>query len=276
MTTPNKTSDVASDRVIDILSLFPQPVKGILDSSILRRAQLKGAVRLEASDLRAYADDKYRSVDDTPFGGQQGMLFTAPVLERAMQAQLAAVGGQRDNLKILYPTPRGIHLGQSMFQALADWMGAESSRRIVVVCGRYEGVDERFVDGWVDLEFSTGDYVLTGGELPALCLVDGLVRLLPGVLEDARSHEQESFSSGLLEQPQYTKPREFGGQTVPEELLSGHHAKIEEWKLRESLLLTSAFRPDLIRAHRGQGLPGWARDLLERLQRRLDLREPSR
>jgi tRNA (guanine37-N1)-methyltransferase len=271
--------------VIDVVSLFPDTVRAVLDSSILRRAQAQGRVRLEASDLRAFAEGRHRAVDDTPFGGRQGMLFTAPVLERACAAQLAAVDGDRERLKVLYPSPRGMRLGQPVFEAFADWMAGEDipgdpanpeaempERRVMILCGRYEGVDERFLARWVDLEFTLGDFILTGGELPALVFTDALVRLLPGVLGDDRSAKEESFSHGLLEHPQFTKPREFQGLSVPEVLLGGNHSDIESWKLRESILLTAAFRPDLIRAHRGQGLPSWARELLERTQRRLDLR----
>jgi len=239
---------------------------------MLRKAQMNGVVELKATDLRDYSDDKYRSVDDTPFGGRQGMLFTAPVLERAMLSQLDAVGGDRSRLKILSTSPRGVRLEQPVLQALADWIGEDAGRRLCIVCGRYEGVDERFNERWVDLELSLGDFVLTGGELPALVLVDGLVRLLPGVLGDERSAREDSFSNGLLEYPQFTKPRDFEGRGVPSELVSGNHRQSDEWKLRQSLLLTAAFRPDLIRAHSGSGLPAWARELLERLRDRLDLR----
>lgn len=263
---------MSTTSALDVLSIFPQTVRSVLDSSILRRAQVAGRVQLECSDLRSFADDKYRSVDDTPFGGKQGMLFTAPILERAMQAQLDSVGGDRQRLKVIYPSPRGVRVEQPVVQALADWLGSGENHRLCFVCGRYEGVDERFVDRWVDLELSLGDFILTGGELAALALVDGIVRLLPGVLGDERSHQDESFSNGLLEYPQFTKPREFEGQSVPSELTGGHHKNAEEWKLRQALLMTHAFRPDLIRAHTGAGLPSWARDLLEKLQARLDLR----
>ncbi|MEO5668974.1 MAG: tRNA (guanosine(37)-N1)-methyltransferase TrmD [Bdellovibrionota bacterium] len=258
--------------VIDVLSLFPESVRAVLDSSILRRAQSKDIIGLESSDLRSFAQDKHRSVDDTPFGGQQGMLFKADVLEKALEAQLAAVGGDRSKLKIIYPHPRGLKMSQPVVQALADSIASGETERMVLICGRYEGIDERIVDLWVDLELSLGDFILTGGELPALAITDAVVRLLPGVLGDDRSAEKESFSQSLLEHPQYTKPREFRGLPVPRQLVGGNHLEAEEWKLRESLLLTAAFRPDLIREHAGEGLPSWARDLLDRLQKRLDLR----
>jgi len=257
--------------VIDVLTLFPDVVRTVLDASILRRAQVQGQLELAATDLRSFSTTNYRSIDDTPFGGAQGMLFTAPVLEAALQEQLKKAG-DRKKLKVLYTSPRGIRLEQPVFQALAEWLVADSGNRMTVVCGRYEGVDERFVERWVDLEFSLGDFILTGGEIPSLALVDGIVRLLPGVLGNEKSAREDSFSNGLLEYPQYTKPRDFEGRPVPAELLSGNHAEIERWKIRQSLLTTFAFRPDLIRAHQGGGLPDWARDLLEELKRRLDLR----
>ncbi len=255
---------------IDILSLFPDTLRAVLDSSILRRAQVKGLLQLETTDLRSFSDNNYKSIDDTPFGGSQGMLFTAPVLDAAMNAEVAQAGGARDQVKIAYMSPRGLSIGQNVVSELSNWLG--SGRRLVIVCGRYEGVDERFVEKWVDLELSVGDFITTGGELPALLLTDAIVRLYPGVLGRESSHRDESFSDGLLEYPQYTKPREFGGQGVPEVLLSGHHVKIAEWKLRESLLLSFAFRPDLIRAHTGRGLPEWAVELLSILKKRLDQR----
>ena len=257
---------------LDVLSLFPTPVRAVLDSSILRRAQAAELVTLENTDLRSFSPDKYKSVDDTPFGGSQGMLFSAPVLELALQDQLNRVDGRRERLKIVYPSPRGVRLEQPALEQMAEWLLSEPDSRLCVLCGRYEGIDERVVNRWVDLEVSLGDFILTGGELPALSIVDGIVRLLPGVLGNSKSAKDESFSNGLLEYAQYTKPREFLGQGVPEELLSGHHKKIAEWQLRESLLVTYAFRPDLIRAHSGLGLPDWARTLLEKLKTRIDLR----
>ena len=258
--------------VINVLSIFPDLVRSVLDSSILRRAQVQGILDLESSDLRAFATDNYRSVDNTPFGGGQGMLYSFPVLDSACEAELQKVGGDRSKLKIVYPSPRGLRLEQPVLEQMSSWMGASEGGRIAVLCARYEGVDERFVDKWVDMELSLGDFILTGGELAALAMVDGIVRLLPGVLGDERSAPNESFSNGLLEYPQYTKPRDYKGLGVPAELLSGHHKQIEEWKLRQSLLLTAAFRPDLIRAHSGESLPRWARELLEKLKARMDLK----
>ncbi|MEZ4815964.1 MAG: tRNA (guanosine(37)-N1)-methyltransferase TrmD [Bdellovibrionota bacterium] len=274
---------------IEILTLFPEAVQSLLDSSILRRAQAKGIVELHAKDLRAFGLTKHRNVDDTPFGGGPGMLLRADVLEAALLDTCERAGG-RENVKVIYASPRGISIAQGLCERFADWLvlgtdsfektdlessaeeTADKNRHLVFVCGRYEGIDERFVEKWVDFEFSLGDFILTGGELPSLAFVDGIVRLLPGVLGDERSSRQESFAQGLLEHPQYTKPRELNGVSAPEVLLEGHHLKIEEWQLRASLLLTFAFRPDLIRAHTGAGLPKWAKALLEDLKSRLELR----
>ncbi|HVJ65835.1 MAG TPA: tRNA (guanosine(37)-N1)-methyltransferase TrmD [Bdellovibrionota bacterium] len=266
--------------IIKVLSLFPDSVSAILNSSILRRAQVQTPLRLEAEDLRNYADNKHRSADDIPYGGGQGMVFRPDVLANAMRAQLEIVGGDRSRLKILYATPRGIALSQTVFARSAEWLaGADTApafqatptdeRMLVIVCGRYEGVDERFIEEWVDLEFSLGDFILTGGEIPALAFADGVVRLLPGVLGNADSARHDSFSNGLLEHPYYTRPKDYAPGEVPAVLSSGDHAKISAWKESQSLLLTFAYRPDLITAHSGEGLGAAGVALLERLKARL-------
>ena len=258
---------------IDVLSLFPQTVRSVLDSSILRRAQLKGEVELLSSDLRAFSKDKYHSVDDAPFGGEQGMLFLPEIVDSALAKQLQDVNCVRENLKVIYPSPRGAVFNQELAHQLTHWLkSSETPRRLCILAGRYEGIDERIVSKWVDLEVSCGDFVLTGGELPALMVTDSIVRLIPGVLKDERSHREESFSNGLLEYPQYTKPREIWGEKVPDELLSGHHKNIRKWKLAQSLQLTFCFRPDLIEKHSGEGLEPWALELLKALKRRLAVR----
>jgi tRNA (guanine37-N1)-methyltransferase len=277
---------------IEILTLFPEAVQSVLDSSILRRAQAKGIVELTAKDHRKFGLTKHRNVDDTPFGGGPGMLFRADVLDAALTETMNEVGG-RENMKVIFPSPRGVEISQNICEKFAEWLVAgkeiepgreeqtaiantASARTLVFVCGRYEGVDERWVQKWVDFEFSLGDFIVTGGELPSLAFVDAIVRLLPGVLGDERSSRQESFSHGLLEHPQYTKPREvdLGGSLAPapEVLLEGNHLKMDEWKLRSSLQLTFAFRPDLIRNHTGADLPKWANALLSELKGRLDAR----
>ena len=277
---------------INITTLFPEALRAVLDSSILRRAQAKNLVRLETTDLRSFAEDKHKRVDDSPYGGSQGMLMTAPVLQKAFNEQLRQVGGDRAKLKVIYPHPRGLKFNQTISQTMANWIleksasrqqdtqgsyenprsGFTAQNRIWIICGRYEGIDERVVDQFVDLEVSMGDFIVTGAELPALTIVDSITRLLPGVLGDDKSAIDDSFSNNLLEYPQFTRPSEFNGQKVPESLMSGNHKEIDEWKLRESIMLTAAFRPDLIRKHDGQGLPFWAGELLKRLQNRIDLR----
>jgi len=254
---------------ITLLTLFPDAVEGVLQSSILRRAQAKDLIELCAEDLKIHADGKYQQVDESPYGGSQGMLFKMEVLERALQNELAKCDGERSKMKVVYCSPRGMQMDQALMDETANWLVREAPASLVVVSGRYEGVDERFVDRWVDLEVSMGDFVLSGGEIPALALVDGVVRLLPGVLGDEKSAREDSFRNGLLEHPHYTKPREFEGAKVPEVLTSGNHGKIKEWRLRQSLLLTYAYRPDLIRSHSGEELPDWAKTLLETLKKRL-------
>ncbi len=260
---------------IDILSLFPDIVQGFLNSSILRRAQTQGRISLEASSLRDFGQGAFRSVDDTPFGGGPGMLFMPEVVEEALKAQLSKVDNDRSRLIVVYPSPRGLQFGNKVAHELSKWLvsseNPEKPNRICFLAGRYEGVDERILQKWVDIELSLGDFVVTGGELPSLVFVDSVVRLMPGVLGHEKSAPMDSFENGLLEEPQYTKPRNFKGLEVPEELLSGHHAQIQKYKLRESLLLTYALRPDLIEKHSGEGLPDWAKALLGRLQKRLEL-----
>jgi tRNA (guanine37-N1)-methyltransferase len=274
---------MTSKPTISLLTIFPDFVQHSLQQSMLGRAHKQGIVQLEAVDLRSFASDKHKSVDDTVYGGKQGMLFMPEILEAALAKELEAVGGRRHDLRVLYPSPRGLSIDQGIMDAMAHWIGntdedqdgssGTGPRRISVICGRYEGIDERIIDRGVDFEYSVGDFVLTGGELPALLLVDGVTRLLPGVLGKQDSHREDSFKNGFLEHAQFTKPRDFKGLNVPPVLLSGVHKDIEEWKLRESILLTFAFRPDLIRSHRGQDLPSWAQELLIRLKHRLDTRD---
>jgi tRNA (guanine37-N1)-methyltransferase len=260
---------------ISLLTLFPELVEAHLGTSILKRAQEKKILELAALNLRNFCDpnDHYKAADDTPFGGGEGMLFRSEVLDRALDHVLVdRCQGERGRLKVLYPSPRGLELSHGVLTQFRDWFLAEPAREIVIVAGRYEGIDERIVNRWVDLEFSVGDFVLTGGELPGLMFADALVRLVPGVLGNAQSAQNESFTQGLLESAQYTKPRDFRGQGVPSELVSGHHQKIQDYKLRESLMMSFAFRPDLIRSHTGEGLPNWGQELLDRLKARIDLR----
>lgn len=274
---------------ISIITLFPELVSAVTGSSILRRAQAADLVRIEVRNLRDFATNGHRSVDDKVFGSQAGMLFLPDVVDRSFESELARVDGDRSRLCVVYPSPRGVRFAQSVAEGLSQFLlgprqefdsltesgdghGKNLGRRIVVLCGRYEGVDDRVLRKWVDLELSLGDFVLSGGEIPALAICDSVVRLLPGVLGDERSAREDSFSDGLIEQPHYTGSRDFARQTVPQALISGNHALAAQWRLRESLLTTFAFRPDLIARHDGRGLPEWARALLTDLQSRLELR----
>lgn len=222
---------------VDVLTLFPEAFAGPLDVSIIKRAREDGLLELHLTDIREFATDKHRSVDDYPFGGGQGMVMRVDVLDAALQhvqADAAEPG------LVVYMSPQGERLTDGLVRELA------ANERLVVVCGRYEGVDERFVEHCVDREISIGDYILTGGELPAMVLIDAVARHIPGALGDAASPEDESFAEGLLEHAQYTRPAEYRGWHVPEVLLSGHHANIEKWKAAQRLARTKARRPDLL------------------------------
>ena len=232
----------------DVVTLFPDLFQPFLTQGVTRRAYDSGQVDVRLWQLRDFADDNYRRVDDRPYGGGPGMVMLVEPLERA----LAAVRAQRqDSAPVVLFTPTGRRIDQSLLQAWASGPGA------TLVCGRYEGIDQRFVDRHVDLELSLGDFVLSGGELPALALLDGVARLQPGVLNDAQSHVQDSFSDGLLDCPHYSRPEvlqtELGPQAVPPVLLSGHHASIARWRREQSLRLTAERRPDLIAAARAAG-----------------------
>jgi tRNA (guanine37-N1)-methyltransferase len=222
----------------DVLTLFPAAFTGPLDVSIIKRAREDGLIDIHITDIREFATDKHRSVDDYPFGGGQGMVMRVDVLDaalRAVQAQDEVGPGY-----VVYMSPQGERLDDGLVRELATY------RRLVVVCGRYEGVDERFIEHCVDLEVSIGDYILTGGELPAMVLIDAVARHVPDVLGDEASPEDESFANGLLEHAQYTRPAEYRGWEVPEVLLSGHHANIEKWKQEQRLARTRERRPDLM------------------------------
>lgn len=223
---------------VDVLTLFPPAFEaGPLDVSIIKRAREDGLLDLHVHDIREHALDKHRSVDDTPFGGGQGMVMRVDVLDRALHhvQELAETPGV-----VVFLSPQGELLNDRIVRELA------AHERLVLVCGRYEGVDERFVEHRVDRQISIGDYIVTGGELPAMVLIDAVTRHIPGALGDEASPEEESFADGLLEHPQYTRPAEYEGWTVPEVLLSGHHANIEKWKRAQRLERTKERRPDLL------------------------------
>ncbi|RJX17589.1 MAG: tRNA (guanosine(37)-N1)-methyltransferase TrmD [Ammonifex sp.] len=224
--------------VFDILTLFPEMFSGPLSASILKRAVAAGIITVRLTNIRDYAPNKHRIVDDTPFGGGAGMVLKPEPVFRAVEAVRRSRGGDTGPVVLL--CPRGERFSQTMAQELAR------EEHIVLICGRYEGVDERVGDHLATREISIGDYVLTGGELPAMVLVDAVSRLIPGVLGEITAPASDSFASGLLEHPHYTKPRDFQGMAVPEVLLSGHHARINRWRREESLIRTLVRRPELV------------------------------
>lgn len=224
-----------------VMTLFPEMVEHGLNTSILGRARQKNIIAFDVVDIRDYTLDKHRRVDDYPYGGGAGMVMAAePVVRcyRAIEEKMLASGCKKP--RVIYLTPQG----QTFHQELAKEFAAEEE--LVFLCGHYEGIDERAIETIVTDQVSIGDYVLTGGELPAMVMIDVIARLVPGVLNNGESPEVETFHDNLLEYPQYTRPEIFEGKKVPEVLLSGHHAKIEEWRRRQSIIRTDAVRPDLI------------------------------
>ena len=219
---------------IDVLTLFPGMFTGPLDESIIQRARTTGLLELAIYNLRDYTHDRHRTVDDRPFGGGPGMLLKPEPIFEALEHLT------RDATRVILMTPSGHRFDQARARELAQL------EHIVLICGSYEGVDERVRETWVDEELSIGDYVLTNGALPAMVIIDVVARLLPGVLGDAHSALDESFSQGLLEYPQYTRPAEFRGMKVPDVLLSGNHAEIARWRIEQARTLTAQRRPDLL------------------------------
>lgn len=221
---------------IDILSAIPQTFESVLNASILKRAQEAGLTEIFVHNLHDYGLGRYKQVDDTPYGGGAGMILRPePIFECVEQLQ-----AQRSYDEILFPSPDG----EQFTQAAANELSLK--RNLIFVCGHYRGVDQRVRDALVTKEFSLGDYVLTGGELPALVMSDAIVRLLPGVLGDSESALGDSFQTGLLDAPWYTKPAEYRGMQVPDILLSGNHARIAEWRDQQALEKTERRRPDML------------------------------
>ena len=237
----------------DVITLFPELFGPFLTSGITRRAYAPGLVEVHLWNPRDYAEGNYRRVDDRPFGGGPGMVMMAPLLERC----LAAIRAERADLPepsaapLVLFSPIGAALNHA---AVEHWSASQGA---VLLCGRYEGIDQRFIDAHVDVQISLGDFVLSGGEIAAMALLDAVARLQPGVLNDEGSHQLDSFNpalDGLLDCPHYTRPEEWAGRSVPPELLSGHHARIERWRRDQRLVLTAQHRPDLIAQARQAGL----------------------
>lgn len=222
---------------IDILTLFPEMCEAVMGESIIGRARKKGVIEVNCHQIRNYTYDKHNRVDDEPYGGGMGMLMLAEPIAKCFEAVCEEVGKRP---RLIYMSPQGKVLTQNKVQELA---GCEN---IAILCGHYEGVDERVLEELVDEQISIGDYVLTGGELPALVLADSISRLAPGVLSDNECFEDESHFNGLLEYPQYTRPAIWRGRGVPEVLLSGHHANIKNWRHEQSLIRTAKQRPDML------------------------------
>ena len=224
---------------IELLTIFPEMFESFLSASIIGRAREAGLLDIHATDIRPYSQNKHKNTDDYPFGGGAGMLMLAQPIADAMKA----VTRPPFQGKRIYMSPRGVPLTQALAQQLSQ------EERLVILCGHYEGVDQRVLDKYIDMEISVGDYVLTGGETAAMVLIDCVYRLVPGVLGSAESAGDESFSNdGLLEYPQYTRPRVFEDMEVPEVLLNGDHKKISQWRREQALLATARMRPDLLAA----------------------------
>lgn len=219
-----------------VVTIFPEMFDALIDFGVTGRAIREGIVELGFWNPRDYAQDRHRSVDDRPYGGGPGMVMSAPPLVAAIREAKSAVGGQA---RVVYLSPQG----QRLTQALAASLSSEEA--LVLVAGRYEGIDERVIESAVDEEISIGDYVLSGGELPAMVLMDAVIRLLPGALGHGDSAAQDSFSEGLLDCPHYTRPEVFEGRAVPEVLMSGDHEKIRRWRLEQSRRRTRERRPEL-------------------------------
>ncbi len=242
----------------DCVTLFPEAFAALTDWGVTRRALEQGLWSLALWNPRDFTTDNYRTVDDRPYGGGPGMVMLAEPLDKAIAAAKAAAQG---DAKVIHLSPQGPVMDHKRVMALA----AES--RLVLLCGRYEGVDERLIVRAVDAELSIGDYVLSGGELAAMALIDAVVRQLPGALGDGLSAEQDSFVNGLLDCPQYTRPEVYEGEAVPPVLMSGHHAQIERWRLKQSLGRTWLRRPELLER---RGMSEIERKLLEEFKKEMD------
>ena len=225
-----------------VLTLFPVMFPGPLGESLAGTALENGIWALETVDIRGFASDKHRSVDETPFGGGPGMVLRADILAKSVDETVAAAGPE---VPVIYLSPRGRPFDQPLARTLAGGAG------VVLICGRFEGIDERLLEARPIKEVSLGDFVLSGGEPAAMAMIDAVVRLLPGVIGDSQSVADESFESGLLEYPQYTRPQEWEGRSVPEVLLSGHHERIAQWRREQAERTTKARRPDLWKRYVG-------------------------
>ena len=220
----------------DVITIFPRIFNSVFEESLIKKARERGVIDIQTHDLRDYTFNKHRKVDDYPFGGGVGMILAVEPIVRALER----LKPSNPDAKTVLLSPSGITFNQKKAWELSREKG------LIMICGRYEGVDQRITEHFVDEEISIGDYVLSGGEIPAMALIESVSRLIPGVVGDEKAVAVESFESGLLEYPQYTRPREFRGYTVPDELISGNHAKIQKWQKEQALKKTKHLRPDLI------------------------------
>jgi len=234
-------------RHFHFVTLFPETIHSWMDASILGRAKEKGVFDFSAHQLRDFSEDKHHCVDDVSYGGGGGMVLKVDCLVRAVEFVESLIGAETS--RVIYFSPAGQTLSQN---TVNTYLSTRTDKHLILICGHYEGVDQRFIEGWVDDEISLGDFVLTGGELPALAFADSLCRHLEGTLKDKQMSQSESFSLSvdgkkLLEHPHYTRPPDFRGHKVPDILLSGDHQKISKWRFEQSLARTKALRPDLLK-----------------------------
>lgn len=230
----------------DVLTLFPEMILAAVSQSIIGRAVKGGLIQINAVDIRDFSENKHKKTDDYPYGGGSGMVMSAQPIVDAFDSLIRDLSVRP---KCIYLSPQGAVLTQEMAASLKD------EGHLILLCGHYEGIDERVLEEIVDMEISIGDYVLTGGELPALVLMDTISRLVPGVLSGEEAYQGESHYNGLLEYPQYTRPSDFRGRKVPDILMSGHHANIEKWRLDQSILRTKLKRPDLYEKYKSRMKP---------------------
>lgn len=226
----------------DVMTLFPDMVRGVLDESIIGRAQNGGLIEIVCHNIRDFSKDKHRKTDDTPYGGGVGMVMTCQPIYDCYVNIIKDIP-EENRRRVIYMSPKGTMFSHDKARELSCY------DNLIFLCGHYEGVDQRILDEIVDEEISIGDYIVTGGEIPACIVIDAVSRLLDGVLASSECYEGESVASGILEYPQYTKPREFRGREVPEILLSGDHARIDRWRLEESVKITKERRPDMLLMH---------------------------
>lgn len=224
------------------MTLFPDMVRAVLSESIIGRADKADIIKVNCHNIRDYSKDKHRKTDDTPYGGGVGMLMTCQPIYDCYKHITESID-EKERTRVIYMSPKGRLFSHEVARELSGY------DNLIFLCGHYEGVDQRIIDEICDEEISIGDYVVTGGEIPACIVVDAVSRLIDGVLADKDCYEDESVASGILEYPQYTKPREFMGREVPEVLLSGDHKKIDDWRLREAVRITAERRPEMLEAH---------------------------